>query len=481
MHWYSNTIWIGLFLVLINLGAALFTDAHKAQAQALKNASATTEPSLAVMSLTDVIDLALRDNRGLISSAYRVQIQELSKDIAQSEFEWKLFPTAEAATTDAESIIGGGLKVEKKFTPGLIASAGPSLTRSYAGDNTPGTSSQWDVSLTTPLLRGFGTEINTDRVLQARYAFRTAARSHYLVKVNTVLEAVTTTYTIVEQRELVRLYHNQVERFQQHAVKAQAKEKIGLASPIDVYRAEIRLKDAQDSLNRAQQALRNAADRLKVILARPLEQAMQVVAPLMYRPLDIGITAAVQTAMNYRVELKQVDDDIQEAKRASRFSKNNMLPQLDLVANYSHLKRDDFSGSLTSPTEDLWSINLVTTTDWSRTAEKAAYQQSLLGIKQVELNRPAREDNIKREVRQFYDAVLKAQDRIQIRNEQINQAEGKLALAKIKFGLGMANNFDLIEAETELQDARANLLAAQIDYIVGTYRLRAAMGTLVEA
>jgi outer membrane protein len=97
------------------------------------------------------------------------------------------------------------------------------------------------------------------------------------------------------------------------------------------------------------------------------------------------------------------------------------------------------------------------------------------------LNRPAREDNIKREVRQFYDAVLKAQDRIQIRNEQINQAEGKLALAKIKFGLGMANNFDLIEAETELQDARANLLAAQIDYIVGTYRLRAAMGTLVEA
>jgi outer membrane protein TolC len=43
----------------------------------------------------------------------------------------------------------------------------------------------------------------------------------------------------------------------------------------------------------------------------------------------------------------------------------------------------------------------------------------------------------------------------------------------------MANNFDLIEAETELQEARTNLLAAKIEYIVGTYRLRAALGTLI--
>jgi outer membrane protein len=227
--------------------------------------------------------------------------------------------------------------------------------------------------------------------------------------------------------------------------------------------------------------LRSAGDRLKIVLATPLEQAVQVVAPLDCQPVDIGVGQAVETALQHRVELKQVDDDIEEAKRGSRLSKNNLFPQLDLVANYTRLGYDDALAGTTGFSEESWSVNLVSTTDWSRTAEKATYRQSLLAVKRIELDQSTRIDGIKREVRQYYDALQKAQERMQIRNDQIDQARGKLALAKIKFSHGMANNFDLIEAETELQEARANLLAAKIEYIVGMYRLRAAIGTLLES
>lgn len=44
----------------------------------------------------------------------------------------------------------------------------------------------------------------------------------------------------------------------------------------------------------------------------------------------------------------------------------------------------------------------------------------------------------------------------------------------------MAGNFDLIEAETELREAEIGLISAVIDYIVGGYRLRTAMGTLLD-
>jgi outer membrane protein len=44
----------------------------------------------------------------------------------------------------------------------------------------------------------------------------------------------------------------------------------------------------------------------------------------------------------------------------------------------------------------------------------------------------------------------------------------------------MANNFDVIEAETELQQARVDLLSMDTEYIVGTYNLRAVLGTLIE-
>ena len=71
-------------------------------------------------------------------------------------------------------------------------------------------------------------------------------------------------------------------------------------------------------------------------------------------------------------------------------------------------------------------------------------------------------------------------DRIRIRKEQIDQAEGRLALAKVQFRHGKTDNFDVIEAETEYQRAKANMLAVETDYIVGAFRMRAYLGTLIE-
>ena len=53
-------------------------------------------------------------------------------------------------------------------------------------------------------------------------------------------------------------------------------------------------------------------------------------------------------------------------------------------------------------------------------------------------------------------------------------------MAQVKFKHGMANNFDLIEAEEQLRQAQTNMISVVIDYIVGSYSLRAAMGTLLE-
>ena len=92
----------------------------------------------------------------------------------------------------------------------------------------------------------------------------------------------------------------------------------------------------------------------------------------------------------------------------------------------------------------------------------------------------SKRDEIARDVRRQLTALKELDERIRIRGEQIHQADGKLALAKVKFTHGLANNFDVIEAETELQLANVNLLSANLDYIVGTYSIRAILGTLIE-
>lgn len=440
---------------------------------------ATKQPAH-TLTLADAINLSLHVNRSLRSSAYGVKSQEYGLTAAESEFEWKYAPATTAIASEESESIGAGITAAKKFTLGPVVSLNPEFIKNEFSGVEGGWQAKFGVALTVPLLRGLGSEINLDSINTAEFSLRSVQRSHHLAKINLVLETVAAVYSIVQQRELVNLNQSQTNSFQSHAMMATTKEKIGLASPIDVYRAQIRLKDAQDSLSRSREALRNAGDRLKIILAAPLDMAIQVVAPLDYQPLDINLEKAVASAMQNRVELEQVDDEIENVRRSSRLAKHNLKPQLDLVGRYNRLAIDDLFVRTIRLEEDFWSINLVSTTDWRRTAEKANYQRSLLAVKTAELNRWAQVDGIKREVRQVFDSLLKAEERMQIRNEQIDQARGKLALAKTKFRHGMANNFDVIEAETELQEARTNLLAAKIEYIVGTYRLRAGMGTLIE-
>ena len=481
MHRLKRNVWGGVLFFLLTAFFLLGFMCVEISGQESDSQQETRPQLESALTLADVINLALYANRSRTSSAYNVESQKFSLGAVESQFEWKLIPGVNASATDGTSSVGAEVTVEKKFAPGPIAALSPKIARNYDDDDIEDYSGEFGISLTVPLLRGFGSEINLNSVRTAEYTLRTAHRSHYLVKVNTVLETVAAVYNIVQQRELVNLYQVQTESFKGHVVMARAREKIGLATSIDVYRAEIRLKDAQDSLSRAREALRSAGDRLKIVLATPMEQAMQVVAPLTYQPLDITLEEAVATALQNRVELNQIDDEIEQARRASRLAKNNLFPQLDLVANYTRSGSDDqFSRSMRLD-EDSWSINLTSTTDWSRKSEKASYQKALLTVKTTKLNRLTRIDGIKRDVRQYFDAVLKAEERMQIRNEQIDQAKGKLALAKTKFSHGMANNFDVIEAETELQEARANFLVAKIEYIVGMYRLRAGMGTLIES
>jgi outer membrane protein len=434
-----------------------------------------------VLTLDDVIQLALVANRNVIGASYGVASRHWSLTSARSEFEWKWRPLAAAGADDYSRNVAAGLAVEKRFATGPHIAVRPRLVRELSGERQGSFNEELSAELTVPLLRGLGSMVNLREVRAAEHALRAAGRFEHVTHVNTVLEAVAGAYEIIQQRELLALFSAQAQRFESHAVIAATREKIGLATPIDAYRAEIRLKDAQSGLSRAQEALNNAADRLKVVLATSLEQVLTVTAPLELQELDISLDRAVDTALLNRVELKQARDDVAEAQRQSDVDRHNLTPRLDLVGQYARAQYHDRFNAALERRVDYWSVNLVGSTDWSRTAEKATYQQSLLAVRQSRLNLENRIDIITREVRQAYAALLNSRQQTRIREEQIRQAGGKLELAKIKFSHGMADNFDLIESETELQQARINLLAAKIDYIVGVFRLRAAIGTLIGA
>jgi outer membrane protein TolC len=104
----------------------------------------------------------------------------------------------------------------------------------------------------------------------------------------------------------------------------------------------------------------------------------------------------------------------------------------------------------------------------------------LLNVKGANRNYNLLLDEVVREVNLGFRNLRGYENSIANQEEQIRQAKGQLELAQVKFRWGLANNFDLVDAETKLRSAQTNLLSAVLNYIVGTNRLRASMGTLLE-
>jgi outer membrane protein len=470
-----------IFLILIALSTV--TDASLSADTKTETIPAETGVENRIpITLDQAINIALGANRGIIFSANTVANSELSLEAAESEFGVKFVPTVgtsvsdTGSASDTESNVNVNGAVEKKFTFGPRGSIGPRVVRFDSGEYTTGIG----VSLNIPLFKGFGREYNLNRVDTSSHSLRNSRHSHYLQRDRTVVDTVSAVYDIVQQKHLDKLYRTQIEMYQGHEKTATIKEKAGLASSIDVYRAKISIKDAEDNLSRTQKSLADAKDRLKLILAVPLSMDIKVTAPIEYEPVTLKQEQAFEIALANRVELRQAKDSMDEAIRKSKIAKHSLWPDFNLIMDYQRVgTAEDFSQS-TDFEENIWSVSLTGGSSWPRTAEKAAFSQSLIIVKTERLKLELKRDEIQREVRGQLEVLKEAQNSIKIRQEQIKTAEGKLALAKIKFRHAMADNFDVIESESELENAKVNLLSARTEYIVGTYKMRSVLGTLIQ-
>ena len=432
------------------------------------------------LTLEEAINVTLQRNRGIEDSIDNVTSSRYTLIAADADYEVKIAPAGSAAieggsgieTDDGESF---GIQFSKKFATGTSIYITPKVIRTEEAYETGVTS-----YLVQPLLRGLSVEYNLSGIRAAEFGERTSLRSLYLTQVSTMVTTVQNIYNLIRDREILRLNEESARRLEGHKEAAQVKEKIGIASPIDVYRAEIELNQALENLTVAREAYGDSIDSLKLLLALPMETNLEITAPWDYKLLELDEKQAIEVALNNRVEIIQAEDDVSEAERSSRVAKQNTLPELNLELSYRRYGEDEKFYRSADFDKDKWGVGLSAEGDIWRTAEKAQYQQSLLTVKGTRRRMVNLRDEIQSEVKQELRTLMKSAKSIEIQKDQIHQAEGKLELARIKFSHGLANNFDLIEAERELLQAQSRLLGAVTNYIVSSYRLKAALGTLLE-
>ena len=431
------------------------------------------------LSLDQIVDLALRNNRRLLSSLEGVASSDLSLTAEQARFETRVAPRNDLGVVggsgrDSDLAYGLGLSIERRLDYGTILGLTPSI-------ETFGERQRAAVGfdITQPLLRNFGPETNLDGVTSAMSGLRRSQRAAYQTQVSTVLGAVNAVYRIVRQEELIKLNEASAKRLRRHAAAVRAKLAIGGASRIDLTRAELALSQAEDILVSARQGRDQAIDALKIFLALDLDDEISVDAPADFIDIDLDETFAVELAGEQRIELEQAQDDIEESRRRVRLASRRLLPGLDLVASYTRFDDGQDVEESFDLAEDVWSAGLRVTTDLSRTVERTALARARIALVESERRVRETEDFIAEDARQALRSLSESKGRIAIQKRRIEDAKRQLELAKVKFRYGFADNFDLIDAETQLARAESDLSLVTINHRTGAYQTSAALGILI--
>lgn len=432
------------------------------------------------LSLPAAVDIALSSNRSLVASKMSLDGDNYLIDAARAEFEPKIGPAVSIGRVSDSSLFPGGgvnnsygIMVRKRFETGTALYGGPSYNRAADTSNTT-----MNLAVTQPLLKGAGAEFNLDEVHRAEFSVASAKLKFEQTKTQIILETIVTFYEVDKQKQIVVLYRALSEALGQHVLITRSKEKAGLAGSMDAYRAEISQKDAQEALSQAESAYLMSLGKLKYLMSVNQDSDIELISS----PAPVLKSNDAEVDAEYaNFELAQAQANLEESERIMRVADDGTRPELNLQLSYGQGSRSDpFVAQYIPTTYKTWNVSLQSSTDLFRSAEKSNYKRSIMMVEVARVNLQQKKDEIRRQVRQQVSYISACKERAGLRSAQIKQAEGKLALAEVKFRNGMADNFTIIETQTELQNARVGLLNEEAEYALSIYRLAAISGHLLD-
>lgn len=468
MNQRKTLIFLMIFLILLLI--SLVAPVHSEE-----------ECPILVLTLENALSLAINQNRSLINAQDHVTNAEYQVQVVAADFDIQIRPRGDVGYVGGGSLgsgptIGTGIDISKKIPFGTKFVINPFVTRVNNKYR-----SNVNITVSQPLLRGFGRDYTLSSLRGAEFSFRTALRGFFISQNGLVLRTITALYEVLKAHKSVMVNsesHVRVERFYQAAV---LKGRIGLSDTLDVYRAEVEMRIAEDALKSARDRLQEAEDTLRDILALPSDILIKLELPLKYSLICMELEDALAIALENRVEIEQAEDLLMENERLSCIAKKRLSPELNLVVNYSNLGEDEyFTDSLWGKKYNTWGAGLTTSTDFNPVADRAAYEQSLLAIENANRGLEQAASNVTFDVKRSLRNLERAKERIELQRKQIHSTKGELRLAQIKFDRGMANNFDLISAEKSLRTAELSYWNALIDHIVGEYQLQGVLGILMD-
>jgi outer membrane protein TolC len=236
-----------------------------------------------------------------------------------------------------EWAVAGGLR--KKLITGTEVQVKQELSRidnnSIYFTPNPQTRATLSLQVVQPLLRGAGMAYNRSIMQIARLDSEVAMHEFIRQSESHLLEIARTYWALYAARVTYLQKAKLIEDTAHIADELGARQKVD-AQKSQLFRAQSALADRRSQLIRAEAAIRNAQDRLKTLTSDPSltgEAYIEIIPRdrLVLSNKGADAQSAARTAMENRPEIQQAFLQLRAASLRQNMSKNELMPELNLV------------------------------------------------------------------------------------------------------------------------------------------------------
>lgn len=341
------------------------------------------------------------------------------------------------------------------------------------------------ISVTQPLLRGFGTGANMASIRLAR---ADAAISAWAYRAQ-VIDIVTRTTEIYNELWFSAGNAEVEKRSRELAVQLAAdnrrRAEVGVMSKLDVLQAETDVAAREERVLVAERQRADNENFLKQLVTNRVEDVLalrlQISPPPRLPGIGEGKQADLVAAMQSRPDFRQALLELQKRQINVVFARNQALPQLDLVASFGSNGIDrEYAGSFSRSFESrapAWSVGGAfsipipnRTALGTLDAAKLEVARQLVELKRLEQAILVEADNAAGQV----DTASK---RIEASRAARILAAETLAAGETKLRAGTSTTFEVLQFQRDLALAEIAEIRAMADYNIAVARYQRATGT----
>ena len=325
------------------------------------------------------------------------------------------------------------------------------------------------LSITQPLLRGFGQRIVLEPLTQAERNLVYAARAYERYRRTYAVDAATRYWRLLASMNAVENQEANYKSLEDLTARNEALATAGRLSVLEVGQARQDLLSSRNELIDAQSRLATQLDQFKLFLGLPIEFDLQLdksaLEELAQEQIEdqLDEEVALHCALTNRLDYLTVLDQFDDRRRQVLVAEDSLRSGLTLAVNAN------LTGSDPKPIDyDFRDTTWSTTLSWKlpidMLPERNNYRESLINLQSSARNCEQNHDTIEVNLRDELRTMRTQREGYEIQLRAVELAVRRSESARLNQDAGRADTRTSLEAERSLLLARNSATSALIDY-----------------